>query len=115
MPTTPATNPMVTALLVGVRTFSATSGPLLFRRPQKAARSEDQHQHQDAEGHHRLELVRRVDAGPGEEQDGAHSLEDSQQKPPDRRPENAPDPPQDRGGERLDSREEAHREDDLIE
>src|ERR671918_943346 len=115
MPTTPAINPMLTARRVGVRTFFATSGPLLFRRPEEASRSEDQYQHQDAEGHHGLELVGRVDASPREEQDRRHGLEDSQEKPTDRRSGDASDPSEHGGGERLDAREEAHREYDLVE
>src|SRR5918992_4155782 len=115
MPTTPAISPKVTARRVGVRTFSATSGPLLFGSSEDAARPEDQHEHQDAERHQGLKLVRRVDACTGEEQDGTHRLEDPEEETSHRGAGDAPDPTEHRCGERLDPREESHREDDLVE
>src|SRR3990170_298972 len=94
---------------------AAISGPLLFLGAEDAAGPEDQDQNQHAEGHHRLELVRRRYVRPSEEEAGTHALQHAQGDTPDARPQDVADAPKDRGGEGLDARDESHEVVHLVE
>src|SRR5918996_528003 len=103
------------AIAAAVSVTVAMSGSLLLLGAQDPAGPEEQDQDQDPERHHGLELVRRGDAGAGEDQARNHALQDAQEDPADPRSQDVADPPEHRGRERLDARDESHEVVDLVE
>src|SRR5918996_1681140 len=103
------------AIAAAVSVTVAMSGSLLLLGAQDPAGPEEQDQDQDPERHHGLELVRRGDAGAGEDQARTHALQDAQEDPADPRSQDVADPPEHRGRERLDARDESHEVVDLVE
>src|SRR3989304_7452668 len=93
------------------RFFMADSSFLLSQAfAQNPLRTEDEHQHQHGEGDHILKLVEGRNTKALQEKTGAYGFKQPQEKTADSRTGDIADSAQDSGGERLDARNEAHKE-----